>query len=115
MTRLPRDIARDHSKALPVDSLDGIVASFAEETLVITEGAMRRCEGVRETFTEPLTDLHGAQWTLQKMVFEGEVLLLEWEAESGVTRTDHRLDTCVFRDGVIQLRTVRYTMASATK
>jgi hypothetical protein len=38
------------------------------------------------------------------------VLFLEWAADAGSTRSDDGIDTFVFRDGLIQTQTVRYTL-----
>ena len=41
---------------------------------------------------------------------DGDTLFLEWEAESANTRVRDGIDTFVFRDGLIRLQTVRYTL-----
>ena len=38
------------------------------------------------------------------------MLFLEWAADAGFTRSDDGIDTFVFRDGLIQTQTVRYTL-----
>jgi hypothetical protein len=37
-------------------------------------------------------------------------MLLEWKAESEATRVEDGIDTFVFRDGLIRVQTVRYTL-----
>jgi hypothetical protein len=39
--------------------------------------------------------------------------LLEWGAEGGGNRVEDGIDTFVFRDGLIRVQTVRYTLRSA--
>jgi hypothetical protein len=46
------------------------------------------------------------------MLFEDDVLLLEWKAESARAKADDGIDTFVFRDGLIRVQTVRYTLVS---
>ena len=103
MTRSPQEIFKGHGQALLAEDLEGIVANFAEEAVVITpKGAKRGHSGVREAFTELFADLPGAKWDLQKVVFEGDILFLEWAAQAGDSRAEHGVDTFVFRDGLIR-------------
>ena len=48
--------------------------------------------------------------TLPTMLFEDDVLLLEWKAESEKVKADDGIDTFVFADGMIRVQTVRYTL-----
>jgi hypothetical protein len=43
-------------------------------------------------------------------LYEGDVLFLEWAADAGATFTDDGIDTFVFRDGLIRVQTLRYTL-----
>ena len=43
-------------------------------------------------------------------MFVDDVLFLEWSADSAHTRVDDGIDTFVFRDGLIRVQTVRYTL-----
>jgi hypothetical protein len=56
-----------------------------------------------------LDDLPNAAWDLKNQIFDGDVLFLEWAADSTVNRVDDGVDTFVFRDGMIWAQTVRYT------
>jgi hypothetical protein len=51
-----------------------------------------------------------AAWDLKTLIFDGDVLFLEWAADAGKTRVDDGIDTFIFRDGMIRLQTVRYTL-----
>jgi hypothetical protein len=51
-----------------------------------------------------------AKWALKTQIYEGDILLLEWAAESEATRIDDGIDTFVFKDGQIRVQTVRYTL-----
>jgi hypothetical protein len=50
-----------------------------------------------------------AKWDL-KQVYEGDVLFLEWAADSAKTRVKDGIDTFIFKDGFIRVQTVRYTL-----
>ncbi len=109
--RSPQEIFNNHGKALLAEDVDAIVANFAEDAVLITpSGVHRGHDGVREAFTQLFADLPGAKWDLKVTTFAGEVLFLEWSADSAANRAEHGVDTFVFRNGLIQAQTVRYTL-----
>lgn len=113
MTRTPQEVFAHHGEALMAEDLDGIVSDYADDAVFITpEGVRRGKEGVREGFVKLLGDLPGAEWELPTQLFEGDVLLLEWKAESQKTKAEDGIDTFVFKDGLIRVQTVRYTVTA---
>ena len=93
--------------------LDGIVDDYAEDAVFITPaGVLRGKDGVRQGFVKLLDDLPSADWELPTVLFEDDILLLEWKAESAKTKADDGIDTFVFRDGLIRVQTVRYTLVA---
>ena len=110
MTRAPQEVFAHHGKALAAGDLDEIVADYADDSVVITSaGIARGRDGVRTVFAKLLDDLPNAAWDLKTQILDGEVLFLEWAADSAVNRVDDGVDTFVFRDGIIQVQTIRYT------
>ncbi|BBX99170.1 nuclear transport factor 2 family protein [Mycobacterium lacus] len=110
MTRTLQQVFAHHGKALAAGDLDEIVADYADDSVFITpSGVARGKEGIRKAFAKLLDDLPDAAWDLKTQIFDGDVLLLEWTADSTVNRVDDGVDTFVFRDGVIWAQTVRYT------
>jgi ketosteroid isomerase-like protein len=110
MTRTPQEIFAHHGQALGAGDLDEIVADYAEDSVLITPaGVARGRDGVRGVFAKLLGDLPGAAWDLKNQVFEGDVLFLEWAADSPLNRVEDGVDSFVFRDGMIWAQTVRYT------
>jgi len=65
---------------------------------------------VRAGFTQLLADVPNAKWELPTQIYEGDILFLEWAADSAATRVEDGIDTFVFRDGLIRVQTVRYTL-----
>ncbi len=43
---------------------------------------------------------------------EDDILFLEWAAHASTNRVEDGIDTLVFRDGLIRVQTVRYTLIS---
>ena len=110
MTRAPQEVFAHHGKALAAGDLDEIVADYADDSVVISAaGVARGKDGVRAVFVKLLDDLPNAAWELKTPIFAGDVLFLEWSADSTVNRVDDGVDTFVFRDGMIWAQTVRYT------
>jgi len=111
VARTPQEVFQHHAEALGAEDLDGIVSDYADDAIFVTpEGVRHGKDGVREGFVKMLSDLPGASWELPTQVYEDDILLLEWKAESEKVKTEDGIDTFVFRDGLIRVQTVRYTV-----
>jgi ketosteroid isomerase-like protein len=111
MTRTPEEVFAHHAEALGAGDLDEIVADYADDAVFITSrGVLRGKEGVRAGFTQLLSDLPNASWALKTQIFDGDLLFLEWAADSAATHVDDGVDTFVFRDGLIRVQTARYSV-----
>ena len=110
-TRTPQEVFQHHAEALIAGDLEGIVADYSDDAVFITpDGALHGTDGVRQGFTKLLSDLPSAEWEVPTTIFEGDVLFIEWKAVSENTMADDGIDTFVFRDGMIRVQTVRYTV-----
>lgn len=110
MTSTPQEVFARHGEALAAADLDEIVADYADDAVVITaSGAWHGKDGVRTFFTGLFEDLPDAAWDLKSQIFSGDLLFIEWAADSPRARVDDGVDTFVFRDGMIWAQTVRYT------
>ena len=113
MARTPQEIFEHHGEALMAGDVDGIVSDYADDAVFITpDGVLRGKDGVRQGFEKLLHDLPSAEWELPTLLFEDDVLLLEWKAESAKSKAEDGIDTFVFRDGLIRVQTVRYTLTT---
>ncbi len=111
MARTPQEVFAHHGETLMAEDLDGIVSDYAEDAVFITpDGVRTGKDGVREGFVKLLGDVPHAKWELPTQIFEGDVLFLEWKAESENVKVEDGIDTFVFRDGLIRVQTVRYTV-----
>jgi uncharacterized protein (TIGR02246 family) len=109
--RTSQEVFQHHADALIAGDLDGIVADYTEDAVFITpDGVLHGKDGIREAFTKLLSDLPSAEWEVPTTIFEGDVLFIEWKAVSKNTMADDGIDTFVFRDGMIHVQTVRYTL-----
>jgi ketosteroid isomerase-like protein len=111
MTRTPEEVFQHHAQALGAGDLDEIVADYADDAVFISPaGPKHGKDGVRAAFTQLLADVPNADWSLKTQIYEDDILFLEWAADAGATRVDDGIDTFVFRDGLIKVQTVRYTL-----
>ena len=111
MARTPQEVFAHHAQALGAGDLDEIVADYTEDAVFISPtGVLRGPAGIRAAFTQLLADVPNANWDLKTQIYDGDVLFLEWAADAGATRVDDGIDTFVFRDGLIRVQTVRYTL-----
>jgi ketosteroid isomerase-like protein len=109
--RTPQEVFGHHAEVLIAGDLEGIVSDYSDDAVFITpEGALHGKDGVREGFTKLLSDLPSAEWQVPTTIYEGDVLFIEWNAVSKNTMADDGIDTFVFRDGLIRVQTVRYTL-----
>jgi hypothetical protein len=100
-----------NASALGAENLDGIVADYSDDAFFITPtGILRGKAGIRQAFTKLLSDVPKAKWNLKTQLYESDILLLEWSADSSKTKIDDGIDTFVFKDGFIRVQTVRYTL-----
>jgi hypothetical protein len=112
-TRSPQEVFGHHAQALGAEDLEEIVADHSDDAIFITPaGVLRGKDGIRQAFTKLLGELPQAAWDIRTTLYEDDVMLL-WGAEGGGNRVDDGIDTFVFRDGLIRVQTVRYTLQPA--
>jgi hypothetical protein len=111
MTRTPQEVFEHHAEALGAGDLDGIVDDYTDDAVFITPDGIREGKGgIREAFTLLLADVPNAAWDIKTQIYVDDVLFLEWAAVSAATKVEDGIDTFIFRDGLIRLQTVRYTL-----
>ena len=111
MTRTPQEVFQHHAQVLGAGDLDGIVDDYTDDAVFITpDGVKRGKAGVREGFTQLLADVPNADWAVPTQIYDGDALFIEWSATSAATKVEDGVDTFIFRDGMIRLQTVRYTV-----
>ena len=110
-TRTPQEVFQHHAEVLIGGDIDGIVSDYADDAVFITPaGTLHGKDGVRQGFEKLLAELPNAEWSVPTQIFEGDVLFIEWSAHSEKTKAEDGIDTFVFRDGLIRVQTVRYTL-----
>ncbi len=111
MARTPEEVFAHHAEALVAGDLDGIVSDYADDAIFITPaGVLHGLDGVREGFTRLLADLPNADWQVPTQIYDSDVLFIEWRADAAKTWAEDGIDTFIFRDGLIRVQTVRYSL-----
>ena len=111
MGRTPQEIFQQHAGALVAGDLDGIMADYADDSVYITpRGVFRGVDQIRQAYVDFLAALPDVRLDVPRQVFEGDVLYLEWTAESPTVRVADGVDTIVFSDDGIRVHTLRYTI-----
>ena len=111
MTRTPEEVFQHHAEALGASDLDQIVADYADDAAFITPaGVVRGKDGIRAAFAQLLAEVPEAAWDVKTQIYEGDVLFLEWAVHAGPVFVEDGIDTFVFRDGLIRVQTVRFTL-----
>ncbi|HTP16599.1 MAG TPA: nuclear transport factor 2 family protein [Streptosporangiaceae bacterium] len=86
MTRTPQEVFQHHARALGAGDLDEIVADYADDAFYVSPaGVLRGKDGVRAAFTRLLADVPDAAWDLKTLIYEDDVLFLEWAADAAAT------------------------------
>ena len=110
MARTPEEVFAHHGQSLGAEDLEEIVADYADDAiLVVQRKVYRGKDGAREVFTQLLSDVPQADWELDQ-TFADDVLYLEWKATGGGRKVDNGIDTFIFKDGMIRVQTVVYTV-----
>ena len=111
MARSPQEVFQHHAEALGAGDLDGIVDDYTEDAVFITPAGVKSGKaGVREGFIQLLADVPNADWAVPTQIYDGDVLFIEWSATAAASKVEDGVDTFIFRDGMIRVQTVRYTV-----
>jgi hypothetical protein len=108
--RTPEEVFQHHGEVLLAGDIDGIVSDYSDDAIFTSpDGILRGKDDIRKAFVKLVGDVPHAEWELST-VFADDILFLEWSAESAHTKVEDGIDTFVFRDGLIRVQTVRYTL-----
>jgi hypothetical protein len=108
--RTPEQVFGHHAQALMAEKLEDIVADYRDDAILIVQKKVYRGpDGVRQVFTQLLSEVPHAQWEVET-VYADDTLYLEWKARSASSHVDDGIDTFIFSDGMISVQTVRYKL-----
>jgi hypothetical protein len=108
--RTPEEIFGHHVQTLGAEDLDGILMDYDDTSfLVIPSGVLRGKNAIRGFFADLIRAVPQAKWNV-KTTYVEDILFLEWTADSTKGSVSDGVDTFIFKDGMIQVQTVRATI-----
>jgi hypothetical protein len=108
--RTPEEVFGHHAQTLMAEDLDGILVDYTDTSIVVSpSGALHGKNAIRGFFANLLRALPQAKWDV-KTTYVENILFLEWTADSTQASVSDGVDTFIFKDGMIQIQTVRDTI-----
>ena len=108
--RTPEEVFGHHAQTLMAEDLDGILMDYVETSIHVSpSGILHGKNAIRGFFADLLGSLPQAKWDV-KTIYVENILFLEWTADSAKARVSDGVDTFIFKDGMIQVQTVRATI-----
>ena len=99
-----------HATALRGEHIEDLLATFAEDAVVIAHKTIYRGHtAIEDVFRRLFSELPHATWEVER-VWADSVLFVEWKARASAAGVGDGVDTFVFRDGKIQIQTIHYTL-----
>ncbi len=108
--RTPEQVFTHHAQALGAEDLDAVMMDYADASYLISpSGVLRGKDAIRGFFDGLFKAVPQAQWGV-KTIYVENILFLEWTADSARASISDGVDTFIFKDGLIQVQTVRCTI-----
>jgi ketosteroid isomerase-like protein len=114
MARTTHEILQHHGEALAGGDLEGILADYTEDAVLITpQGSFTGTAGAREGWMRLLGDLPDPKVDVSSVAVEGAAALMTWTASTGRGQVEDGVDTFVMGDDGIRVQTMHYTLRQA--
>jgi ketosteroid isomerase-like protein len=114
MARTPQEILQHHLEAIAGGDLDGILADYGDDAVLITpQGSFTGTAGAREAWLQLLGDLPSPKVDVTSVVAEGDAALMKWAASTDRGQVEDGVDTYVMGGDGIRVQTVHYTLRQA--
>jgi predicted SnoaL-like aldol condensation-catalyzing enzyme len=108
--RTPEETFGHHAQTLMAEDLDEILADYTDSSyLVSPSGVLHGKSAIRGFFSDVLKALPQAKWDV-KTTYVEDILFLEWTADSKSASVSDGVDTFIFKNGMIDIQTVRATI-----
>jgi len=110
LKRTPEEVFGHHAQTLMAEDVDGILMDYTDTSyLVSPSGILRGKNAIRGFFEDLIRAVPQAKWDV-KTTYVENILFLEWTADSKPASVSDGVDTFIFKDGMIQIQTVRATI-----
>jgi ketosteroid isomerase-like protein len=109
MVRSTEQVFLDHRDAILTGNFPKLIADYADDAVLMTmEGTFPGKEAVQGFFANLLSSQPNVAVSFGGYVVEGDMLLMEWSAESDLAKFSEGVDTFIIYDDKIQRQTMRF-------
>jgi ketosteroid isomerase-like protein len=110
MARTTQQVFDAHKQAILNADFPNLLADYANDAVLMTmDGAFVGKEAIQGFFENLFKSQPNPKVSFGKSVVEGDMLLLEWSAESDVGTFPQGVDTFIIQDDKIQRQTMWFT------
>jgi ketosteroid isomerase-like protein len=106
-----QEVFNHHMDAFLRRDLADLASDFHEQSILIASMGIKvvGIEAVKEVYKGFFESLEeGTSFTTKQVVVEGDIVFLEWTAESASSSINDGVDTFVIRDGKIHAQTAKF-------
>lgn len=116
MARTMQQILEHHNRAVLSGDYEEMLEDYADDAVMITlKGTFRGKEaikGVLENLLKNMPNMKPMKTSGDKLLIEGDTLLLRWSAESDIATISNAVDTIVVKNDKIWRQTTCFEIAS---
>ena len=106
MARSTRQVFDDHFAALASADMTKLMADYADDAVLLTFiGTAVGKDAIEAFFKGALAGMPNLEFSVGRVVVEGDTLLMEWSADSDTVSIPEATDTFIIRDDKIQRQT----------
>ena len=106
MARSTQQVVEDHMSALNSGDIAEIMADYADDAVLLTlDGGFVGKEAIGAFFSGALQGMSNFELSTGAVAVEGDMLLVQWSAESDTVSIPEGVDTFIVRDDKIQRQT----------
>jgi ketosteroid isomerase-like protein len=104
MTRTTEEVFNSHREAIETLDFEKLAGDYAESALLVTlDGSFKGRDAIRKDFFQAmLAQFPDITINFKKVVFEGDLCLLEWSAEATAMTFPAGIGVLLVQDGLIQ-------------
>ena len=103
-----QDVLNHHLACFAATDLEGTLSDYSEDAVIMTpQGVFKGLSEIRMFFENGYAEFGqpGTQFTMHKMIVDGDYAFIFWDAETPTNRFEAASDTFVIRDGRIRAQT----------
>lgn len=115
MTRSTREVFESHREAIDSGNFEQLAADYAEDAIMITlDGTFQGRDAImRDFFGAWVSQFPDTKIHFDKVVFEGDICLLQWSSEASNMTIPVGLGIFIIEDGLIRRQVEWFQMAPA--